>query len=109
MSTGKTSVEDRFGWPIVAVICAGIVSAGIYFGLRSTDPAPVPTNVPNSSVPRVTSPSNQDKHGVMVYITKTGRKYHRGSCSFLRKSRIPIPLSDARDRYGPCSRCRPSM
>jgi len=44
---------------------------------------------------------------VMVYVTRTGNKYHRGSCSYLRKSKIPMKLSEAKKRYGPCSRCKP--
>jgi len=44
----------------------------------------------------------------IVYITRTGSKYHRGSCSYLRKSKIAIRLSKACARgYTPCSRCRP--
>jgi micrococcal nuclease len=31
-----------------------------------------------------------------VYITRTGSKYHAGGCSYLRKSRIPISLKDAK-------------
>ena len=43
-----------------------------------------------------------------VYITKTGSKYHRESCSYLRKSSIPISLQDAISKgYTPCSRCNP--
>ncbi len=43
-----------------------------------------------------------------VYITSTGSKYHRGSCSYLKKSKIPISLVNALARgYGPCGRCRP--
>lgn len=45
-----------------------------------------------------------------VYITKTGKKYHTETCSYLRKSSIPISLKDAVDRgYTPCSRCNPSI
>lgn len=44
---------------------------------------------------------------VTVYVTRTGKKYHRGHCSYLRKSRVPMDLSQAKLRYGPCSRCRP--
>ena len=41
-----------------------------------------------------------------VYITNTGSKYHRESCSSLRKSKIPISLKKAKsDGYGPCGRC----
>ena len=42
-----------------------------------------------------------------VYITRTGKKYHRGSCSYLRSSKIPISLTDAKRRYSPCSVCNP--
>ena len=42
-----------------------------------------------------------------VYVTKTGKKYHRGSCSSLRRSKIPISLAEAKRRYSPCSRCNP--
>jgi len=37
-----------------------------------------------------------------VYITRTGSKYHRGGCRYLRKSCIPISLDEARARgYSP--------
>lgn len=43
-----------------------------------------------------------------VYITKTGKKYHHKSCSYLRKSKIKIELSKAKERgYKACSRCDP--
>jgi len=45
---------------------------------------------------------------ITVYITKTGGKYHRSSCSYLRRSKIIISLKDACARgYTPCSRCNP--
>ena len=42
-----------------------------------------------------------------VYVTKTGKKYHLGSCSSLRRSKIPISLKEAKARYSPCLRCGP--
>lgn len=43
-----------------------------------------------------------------VYITKTGSKYHRASCQYLRKSQYPITIKEAVDRgYEPCSVCDP--
>lgn len=43
-----------------------------------------------------------------VYITNTGKKYHRSSCFYLRKSKIKISLSNAKSRgYTACSKCRP--
>jgi hypothetical protein len=51
--------------------------------------------------------SDQTTNDPTVYVTTTGNKYHRASCSYLRSSSIPIPLSQAAARYGPCSRCHP--
>jgi len=46
----------------------------------------------------------------VVYITRTGAKYHTGSCSSLRQSKIETTLGSAVSRgYGPCSRCRPPV
>ena len=50
------------------------------------------------------SPASEN---VTVYVTRTGKKYHLGSCSSLRRSKIPISLAEAKQRYGPCSRCNP--
>jgi hypothetical protein len=44
-----------------------------------------------------------------VYVTKSGKRYHRAGCSYLAKSCIPIDLSDAVNRgYTPCGTCRPA-
>ncbi len=43
----------------------------------------------------------------IVYVTRTGSKYHRGTCSYLRKSKIPMDLKLAASNYSPCSVCRP--
>lgn len=43
---------------------------------------------------------------VTVYVTRTGSKYQRAGCSYL-KSSSPMSLEDAKLRYGPCSRCSP--
>jgi hypothetical protein len=42
-----------------------------------------------------------------VYVTRTGEKYHRGSCRHLSRSKIPISLADAKLSYGACKVCRP--
>lgn len=44
---------------------------------------------------------------IIVYVTKTGKKYHKAGCRYLRKSSIPIKLKDAKSRYSPCSVCKP--
>ncbi|MCI1966846.1 MAG: MBL fold metallo-hydrolase [Oscillospiraceae bacterium] len=62
---------------------------------------------PSSKAPAVVAPST-DNQSVTVYITDTGSKYHRDGCRYLKKSKHPISLKDAKAQgYGPCSRCNP--
>lgn len=50
----------------------------------------------------------QDKKEITVYVTRTGKKYHRDGCRYLAKSKIPMSLSDAKAAgYEPCSVCNP--
>jgi len=44
----------------------------------------------------------------LVYITETGKKYHRDGCRYLERSKIPISLSTAVSLgYEPCGHCSP--
>ena len=46
----------------------------------------------------------------IVYITKTGEKYHTGQCSSLKKSKISISLGEAVAKgYEPCKLCKPPI
>ncbi|MEJ8552981.1 ComEC/Rec2 family competence protein [Tepidibacter sp. Z1-5] len=40
-----------------------------------------------------------------VYITKTGKKYHKKNCSSLKSTTISISLEEAQKSYTPCSKC----
>jgi len=42
-----------------------------------------------------------------IFITRTGKTYHRAGCRYLRRSRVPVSLQYARNRYRPCSVCNP--
>ena len=42
-----------------------------------------------------------------VYVTATGECYHTLGCQYLSRSSMPMPLSQARMSYRPCSRCDP--
>ena len=44
-----------------------------------------------------------------VYVTKTGTKYHTAGCRSLSKSKIPLPLADASQKYGTCGICKPPV
>jgi micrococcal nuclease len=45
-----------------------------------------------------------------VYVTNSGRKYHRENCGALSRSKIAVSLADAvRSGYGPCLICDPPV
>jgi hypothetical protein len=49
-----------------------------------------------------------DRVEQIVYITRTGHKYHRAGCRYLRYSAIPVDINDAiGNGYTPCKICRP--
>ena len=56
--------------------------------------------------PRLTA---ADAGDTRVYVTRTGKKYHRDGCSSLSRSRIPMRLADAVRTYGPCGNCAPPL
>ena len=43
----------------------------------------------------------------VVYVTKSGSKYHAEGCRYLRESCREISLEEARADYEPCQVCRP--
>ena len=48
------------------------------------------------------------RNEVTVYITDTGARYHVSSCRYLRSSKHPISLREAkRLGYTPCKVCQP--
>ncbi len=55
--------------------------------------AGVATAVPE---PQSAPQQTDQKKDVTVYVTRTGKKYHRAGCSALRSSSIPISLKDAK-------------
>ena len=43
-----------------------------------------------------------------IFKTKTGKKYHKGNCRYLAKSKIPISSSEAQNSgLTPCGVCKP--
>ncbi|WP_455153083.1 hypothetical protein [Butyricicoccus sp.] len=58
----------------------------------------------SASVPAAYSSSNDQSE--TVYVTDTGSKYHSAGCRYLKKSQIPMSLSEAkRQGYTACSVC----
>jgi len=67
------SGEGRFLWPGVAVVCACIVGAGVYFGLKDSAPAPVaPASSPATGTP---APSSYSQHRWRLPATPIPREW----------------------------------
>ena len=65
----------------------------------STTPTSNPTTTSSTTAVKNTN-------SAIVYVTKTGNKYHKSNCSYLKKSKIQTTLSEAQSQgYTPCSRC----
>lgn len=64
-------------------------------------------NVGMESSQTEVSPAVESETTGEVYVTRTGTKYHREGCRSLSRSKIPISLAEAKQRYGPCGRCNP--
>ena len=70
-------------------------------------PFPVDDPAPDRGLPS-TEPAAQDPVGQVVYVTKSGTKYHVSGCSHLSKSKIEKSLADAKNAgYEPCKTCKP--
>jgi hypothetical protein len=66
------------------------------------------SNISYSNQSFQSAPNESQPIENVVYITKTGHKFHRASCRYLKYSAIPINRDDAiREGYIPCSICDP--
>lgn len=75
-------------------------------------PVFIPTDLPDAPVGDRTLPSAEpsadEPTGQVVYVTKSGTKYHLGTCSHLSKSKIEKSLTEAKNAgYEPCKTCNP--
>ena len=74
--------------------------------LQASMPVVAPTV--DTTVPDRSMPTADDTTRQVVYVTKSGTKYHLGSCSHLSKSKIEKSLKEAKNAgYEPCKTCNP--
>jgi hypothetical protein len=59
--------------------------------------------VPNATAPTTTPATNS----TIVYVTRSGKKYHAEGCRYLTATKSEISLADAKQRYEACKICRP--
>jgi len=75
---------------------------------ESETPTSAELEVPSPAAPdpAPAEPSPSPVQSETVYITQTGKKYHRAGCRHLQKSQIPISLDDAKAKgYTACKSC----
>lgn len=109
---------DQSGTIVVESDGTNIIINAIESEVQPRAPTPTVSQAPAESKASVSTPSASSviapvppastPQSLMVYITKTGKKYHKDGCNSLSKSKISISLTDAKSKgYGPCSLCNP--
>ncbi len=64
------------------------------------------TTADSSQVKNITSPP--DRSQTTVYVARTGRKFHRKDCRYVRNDAYPMVRADAlKAGHTPCSVCKP--
>lgn len=87
---------------------ARTLGKGIWAGGRSVRAAasrPAAHSPPVKQAAHV--PPSAPAEPVIVYISPSGKKYHRAECRSLRGSKTPILLDEARKSHEPCKQCDP--
>ena len=70
----------------------------------TTDTSEIKTT--EAEAPTTVSEPAQKESSDICYVTASGTKYHRAGCSYLKKSKTQMSISDAKlSGYSPCSRC----
>jgi hypothetical protein len=91
-----------------AILCVAVIAAGAHFGLKASHPSGTGSYLMSASDrPTRVSQAAPDRTDTIVYVTNTGACYHRDTCIYLRRSKIPMALSEAKKQYRPCSKCNP--
>lgn len=85
----------------------GITILTLVIFFSQPTPAPVQSKPPEKTVVTPPPKVEVEPQTITVYVTRTGSKYHRGSCRYFRQSRIPMELKRAARRYGPRATARP--
>lgn len=73
------------------------------------DTPPAPQPAPQATT-RPATPAPDSGADVQVYVTKSGKKYHRKDCRFVKDGATAMTVKQAQAQgLTPCSRCKPSQ
>lgn len=102
----KVYRTDESGTVVITADNNGNITVNSSPSLYKDTTAPPAASV--QTTPSTPAQASQKKEQT-VYVTKTGGKYHSAGCQYLSKSKISIPLVDAKGGgYDPCSKCDPT-
>lgn len=87
--------------------CRYLSKSKIPISLKDAALSSTPCSVCNPPTIQVVKPIQKKTDSITVYVTRTGSKYHRAGCRYLKKSSIPMSLEEAKRRLSPCSVCNP--
>jgi micrococcal nuclease len=71
-------------------------------GLWATSPAKPTAKSAISNSPDRESPGHDHE---TVYVTTSGKKYHKEGCRYLKKSKRAVSIKEAKERYTACKVC----
>jgi hypothetical protein len=89
----------------------GIWSTTARSSASASQPASTPEAIPSARERRAAaSPSavtTEPAAPVIVYVSASGKKYHRANCMSLRRGGTPVSLEEARKTRQACKQCNP--
>ena len=90
---------------VAVILCGALLSGGWEFGGWGVL---VAADVQESATVRdaVAMDTYLDKESQTVYVTDKGKKYHLQGCRYLKDSKRPLPLEEAKKNYSPCQVCK---
>ena len=86
--------------------CARQTEKGLWTARAATDAPPTSQPVARPAT-RPSAPA--DEHAAeLVYVSKSGQKYHRKDCQFVKEDAKALSVQQAKIQgYTPCARCKP--
>ena len=101
-TTESTAVESTTAEATVATTETAVTAEST----KATGTAKT-TAATTSAVTTQTAATSQDNENEsFCYVTSSGTKYHKDGCSYLKKSKTQMTVSEAESGgYSPCSRC----
>jgi micrococcal nuclease len=61
------------------------------------------------SIPIKPEAGRKSPDSIIVYVTRTGTKYHQATCRLISSGSVSMSLSEAVKKYEPCAICKPPV